>query len=278
MEELAQINIVVGVKGVVRVRDIIIEGSEAKIPARIYEPPTNPIGAVVYYHWGGFVAGSIEESDQECRYVSETCGCTVVSVGYRLAPAHRFPAAVVDSFDSLLWTVNNSSKLGVRNGSVAVMGVSAGGNLAAVVSLMARDRGVKVRLQVLVTPVIGFDPFSRSAAIHGVKGSALDMESIIGFTKAYLGDLNKAFDPLFTPIISDLRGAPPALIITAEQDALRDQGETYARRLKEAGVPVISVRINGASHSLDPVSGFVALSLASLVLRRAFSEPGWLSS
>lgn len=264
-------------EALIRSKDLVIDGSEAKIPVRIYEPPMSPLGVVVYYHWGGWASGGIEESDHECRYVSETCGCSVISVGYRLAPLHRFPAAVKDSFDALQWAIDYASSIGVSKSSVAVMGISSGGNLAAVTSLLARDRGIKLRFQVLVTPVIGFDPFSSSAAKYGTKGSALDMDSVTRIIKTYLGDLREAFNPLFTPILSDLRGAPPALVITAEEDPLRDQGETYARRLRESGVPVLSIRINGVGHSLSG-AGFVALSLSSMVLRRAFMEPSWLSS
>lgn len=236
------------------VRDIIIEGRETKIPLRIYKPIERKTkGIVVYYHWGGFVAGSIEESDAECRFLASNCSCTVVSVGYRLAPKHRFPAAVVDSFDALKWVYEHAEELGGDRESICVMGISAGGNLAAVVSLLARDNGIKLRCQVLVTPVIGFDPFSESARIYGEKSSRLSMESIVDFTTKYLGDLKEAFNPLFTPILSDLRNLPPTLIITAEKDALRDQGEAYAKRLSDFGVPVISIRVNGIDHIIEGI-------------------------
>ena len=247
------------------VTDVVIDGRETKIPIRIYRPADREVkGIVVYYHWGGFVAGSIEESDAECRFIAENCGCTVVSVGYRLAPRHRFPAAVVDSFDALKWVYEHADELGGDRDRICVMGVSAGGNLAAVVSILARDSGIKLRCQALVLPVIGFDPYSESARVYGKKGNPLDMDSIIDFTLKYLGDLREVFNPLFTPILSGLRGLPPALVITAERDALRDQGETYAKRLRDCGVPVISIRINGVGHMLDEMHGkFVNLVVAA---------------
>lgn len=236
----------------IEIIDTFVNGSETKIPIRIYKlDERKNKGIVVYYHWGGFVSGGIEESDGECRTICDLCGCTVVSVGYRLAPKYRFPAAVVDSFDALKWVYNNAEQLGGDKNSICVMGVSAGGNLAAITSILARDHGIKLKCQILILPVIGFDPYSESARIYGEKGNPLDMASIISFTTQYLGNLKEVFNPLFTPMLSDLTDLPPALIITAEKDPFRDQGETYAQRLKNFGVPVISIRINNVGHMLD---------------------------
>jgi len=254
----------VGFLNMLKVWDTVVDGREAKIPIRIYYPTENRIkGVVVYYHWGGFVAGSIEESDGECRFIADNCGCTVVSVGYRLAPRYRFPAAVVDSFGALRWVYEHAEELGGDKSSICVIGVSAGGNLAALVSVLARDSGIRLRCQVLAQPVIGFDPYSESARIYGEKGNPLDMDSIIDLTTKYLGDLKEAFNPLFMPILTNPSNLPPASIITAERDALRDQGEAYARRLKEADVSVFSIRINGIGHMLDEERGrFVNLMMA----------------
>lgn len=249
-------------------RDVTIDGSEAKIPLRIYTPDRREVdGVVVYYHWGGFVSGGLDESDPECMAVSSICGCTVVSVGYRLAPSYRFPAAVVDAFDALKWVVEHAGEIGGSGSKVAVMGTSAGGNLAAVVSVLARDSGIRLRFQVLITPVIGFDPYSTSARLYGRRGFDLDMDAIYDFTIKYLGDLSRAYDPRFTPILADLRNLPPALIITAENDALRDQGEMYAEMLRRAGVRVISIRMNGVGHSLSPEYWRVIQLLVGSVLR-----------
>lgn len=246
----------------------MIEGREAKIPLRIYKPVERKDKCiVVYYHWGGFVSGGIDESDAECRMLAHNSNCIIVSVGYRLAPRYRFPAAVVDSFDALKWIYDHAEELGGDKESICVMGVSAGGNLAAVVSLLARNTGIKLKCQVLVTPVIGFDPFSESARIYGEKGNKLDMDAIIDFTLKYLGELKEAFNPLFTPILSDLNGLPPALIITAERDALRDQGEAYAKRLRDFQVPVISIRINGIGHIIDETHWRLILLIASAYIR-----------
>ncbi|MEM1594632.1 MAG: alpha/beta hydrolase [Ignisphaera sp.] len=255
------------------VKDVVIDGREARIPIRIYKPVDKKVkGVVVYYHWGGFVAGSIEESDAECRFIAESCGCTMVSVGYRLAPKHRFPAAVIDSFDALKWVYEHADELGGDKNSICVMGVSAGGNLAAITSILARDNGIKLKCQALIVPVIGFDPYSESARVYGEKENVLSMNTIVDFTTKYLGDLKEAFNPLFTPILSNLKDLPPALIITAEKDALRDQGETYAKKLKDYGVPVISIRINGVGHKLDERHGRFVDLVVIAYLREMFSQ------
>lgn len=186
-----------------------------------------------------------------------------------LAPKHKFPAAVVDSFDALKWVYEHAEELGGDKESICVIGVSTGGNLAAVVSILARDNGIKLKCQILITPVIGFDLFSESARIYGEKGNSLDMEAIVDFTTKYLGDLKEAFNPLFTPILSDLRDLPPALIITAEKGALRDQGETYAKKLSDFGVPVISIRINGIGHTIGGIYGELVFSIASTFIKKS---------
>lgn len=254
--------------------DTFVNGSETRIPIRIYKPMARDRvrGVAVFYHWGGFVAGSIEESDATCRDVAELCACMLVSVGYRLAPEHRFPAAVVDSFDVLRWVYENAEYLDVDRENIAVVGISAGGNLAAVVSMLARDNSIPLKLQVLVMPVIGFDPFSESARLYGGPHAPLTIDDIVDFTTKYLGDLRNAFSPLFTPILSDLRGVPPALIITGERDALRDQGEAYAEKLRQAGVPVICIRLIGVGHAVDPVHGRFINTLVATALRSAFTK------
>ncbi|MEM1844542.1 MAG: alpha/beta hydrolase [Ignisphaera sp.] len=257
----------------IRVEDVVIDGRESKIPLRIYTPIERKTkGIVVYYHWGGFVSGGIEESDAECRFISSLCGCTVVSVGYRLAPRYRFPAAVVDCFDALKWVYEHAEELGGDRDSICVMGVSAGGNLAAIVSILARDSGIKLKCQALVLPVIGFDIYSESARIYGEKGNPLDIDSIIDFTTKYLGDLKEAFNPLFTPILSNLSNLPPALVITAEKDALRDQGEMYAKRLRDFKVPVISIRLNGIGHMLDERYGKFVNIIVAAYLKEMLSQ------
>ena len=248
----------------VEARDSTIRGTEAEIPIRIYTPAEGRVDcAIVYYHWGGFVAGSIEESDGECRLLSAASGCSVVSVGYRLAPKHRFPAAVVDAFDALRWASENAGQLGASRRKLVVAGVSAGGNLAAVAAVMARDAGIPLAYQVLLTPVLGFDPHSSSAREFGRSGD-LTMDQIVDFTTKYLGDLGRALDPRFSPIMAgDLRGVAPAIIVAAERDPLRDQALAYAEALRRAGVPVISITVNGVGHAMDGASWeFVDLAVA----------------
>lgn len=204
--------------------------------------------------------------------LSSLCKCAVVSVGYRLAPKYRFPAAVNDAFEALKWVSNHyAHELGFPRDSVAVIGVSAGGNLAAIVSILARDQGIPLKYQILITPVLGFDPYSSSARLYRRLDPLFTFDTIVDFTLKYLGDLKEAFNPLFTPILSRLENLPPALIITAEKDPLRDQGEAYAEKLREAGVPVISIRLNGIGHRLDPTHLKLSLTIAASILRDVFT-------
>jgi acetyl esterase len=256
-----------------RVWDAYVDGREARIPVRIYYPVENRVrGIAVYYHGGGFVSGSIESADERCRHIAGNCGCTVVSVGYRLAPEHRFPAAVVDAFDALKWVYERAEELGGDKDSVCVVGVSAGGNLAAVVSILARDSGIKLRCQVLAIPVIGLDLYSESVRMYSGKDSGLDPELLLNILLQYLGDLREALNPLFTPMLANLSNLPQALIITAEKDVLRDQGETYAKRLMDSGVSVISIRINNAAHVMDDYhKKFMSMVIAAY-LRSVFTN------
>ena len=224
-------------------RDIVIRGTEADIRARIYTPIVHreKYGILVYFHGGGFVFGDIETYDHLCRSITNSCECKVVSVDYRLAPEHKFPAAVIDATDSLGWVLENMDEgLGV-----AVAGDSAGGNLAAVVSHTFKS---KLKYQVLIYPAVGFDQTSRSMTEFS-EGYFLTSEMINWFGRLYLSKESDVFDPRFSPILfKDFKNLPPALIITAEYDPLRDQGEAYANKLAENGVETVSIRFNGMIH------------------------------
>jgi len=263
---------------VYKTEDIIIQGSEAKIPIRIYYPKEKFLpGVLVYYHGGGWVVGNIDAYDPLCRAIANACECIVASVDYRLAPEYKFPAAVVDAFDSLKWISENIEKIGGRKGLVAVGGDSAGGNLAAVVSLLARDSNIPLKYQVLIYPAVGIDATSHSM-IEYRWGYFLEADIMNWFLWNYLNSEKDLLDPRFSPILADsLKGLPPALIITAEYDPLRDQGEAYASRLRDAGVPVVSVRFNGVIHGFVSFFGIseagkVAISLIGSVLKNTFRQ------
>jgi len=260
-----------------RVFDTAIQGSEARIPMRIYIPSeAGRLGVLVYFHGGGWVIGDLDSYDPLCRGLANACNCIVVSVDYRLAPEHKFPAAVIDAFDATKWVLLHANEIGGDPEKVAVGGDSAGGNLAAVVSILARDEDLKPRLkyQVLVNPAVGFDAASKSAIEYST-GYFLERELMLYFTNNYLRSIQDILDPRFSPIlVRDLSNLPPALIITSEYDPLRDSAETYAARLAEAGVQVTSIRFNGVTHGFYgfPIpQANIAINLIGATLKTIFS-------
>ncbi|MEM3515994.1 MAG: alpha/beta hydrolase [Saccharolobus sp.] len=255
-----------------RIENIKIPGSENNIGARVYFPKNKgPYGILVYFHGGGFVLGDVESYDPVCRAITNACNCVVVSVDYRLAPEHKFPAAVVDAFDATKWVYENADKFEGKMG-VAVGGDSAGGNLAAVVAILSKGK-LNLKYQILIYPAVGFDSVSKSM-IEFSDGFFLTREHIEWFGSQYLNNPSEVLDIRFSPILAqDLTGLPPALIITAEYDPLRDQGEAYANKLLQAGVPVTSVRFNNVTHgffSFFIVQSMDAIGLVGQVLRRTF--------
>jgi acetyl esterase len=238
-----------------RVEDRAIPGPAGEIPVRIYWPRSGQrVGLVVYYHGGGWVLGDLETHDATCRRLANASDCIVVAVDYRLAPEHKFPAAVEDCYAAALWAAENAASLGVDAARVAVAGDSAGGNLAAVVSLLGKQRGgPPLAHQALICPVTDFD-FQRPSYQENAEGYLLTRQAMEWFWRQYLNDDAEGADPLASPLRApDLRGLPPATVITAEYDPLRDEGEVYAERLAQAGVPTTCVRYLGQIH------GFISL-------------------
>ncbi|MDP7277861.1 MAG: alpha/beta hydrolase [Planctomycetaceae bacterium] len=218
--------------------------------ARIYRPESEtdqPLNLVVYYHGGGWVLGDLDSHDGSCRQLARSAHAVVVSVDYRLAPEARFPAAVDDCLDGLVWASGCREEWGV-DGAVCVAGDSAGGNLAAVVAIRARDRDdVQVDCQVLVYPVTDCSLDTESYQQFS-EGHGLTRESMRWFWEQYLGGHDGA-DPDASPLrAATLEGLAPAYVVTAEYDTLRDEGEAYADRLIASGVPVIRERVDGVLH------------------------------
>jgi acetyl esterase len=218
------------------VRDIEIPGQAGGIPARVYEPVTDPPGTVVYYHGGGWVLGSVDDWDAVTRALAVASGCRLVSVDYRLAPEHRFPAAVDDAFDALVGV--GSALAGDQ--PLVVAGDSAGGNLAAVAALRARDAsGPALALQVLVYPVTDHDVDRPSYRAYDGREFIVNRGDMVWFWDLYSPDPASRSNPYASPLrATDLAGLPPAYIVTAEHDPLRDEGFAYADRLRAARVPV----------------------------------------
>jgi acetyl esterase len=261
-----------------KVEDRMIPGADGEISVRVYTPEgTGPFPVLVYYHGGGWVIGNLDAYDPTCRALTNAVRCVVVSIEYRLAPEHKFPAAPEDCYAALQWVGANADGINGDPMRIAIGGDSAGGNLTAVVAQMSRDRGgVRPVYQLLVYPVTdhGYDtPSYRENADDYL----LTKDAMVWFWNHYLGSESDGNSPLASPLRADnLRDLPPALVITAEFDPLRDEGEAYAAKLRDAGVPVMLTRYDGMIHgffSLGAVldQGKNAMAEAAAGLRAAFS-------
>lgn len=221
------------------------------VPVRIYRPD-GARGTLVWFHGGGWCLGSVDEHDAFCRRFADAAGTTVVSVEYRLAPEHPFPVGFDDCFTATQWAARTC------DGPVGVGGDSAGGNLAAVVALRARDEGgPTLAYQLLVYPAVDFE-LAFPSIIENGKGLFLYEADIRWFKASYLAGHDPR-DPYVSPIYADdLSGLPPAYVVTAEFDPLRDEGEAYARRLEAAGVPVTLTRYDGQLHAFFTTDVYAA--------------------
>jgi acetyl esterase len=241
------------------VSDRTVAGPGGDIPVRVYRPAgegQRPI--IVYYHGGGFALGTIEVADKPCRQLARDTGCVVVSVDYRLAPEHKAPAAGDDCYAATAWVAEHAAELG-GDGRLAVAGDSAGGNLAAVVPLLARDRGgPEIGLQILIYPVTDLVEEHPSRVENG-EGYLLTRASMAWFEDHYLsGSSTTASDPAVSPLrAADHSGLPPAIVITAGYDPLRDEGAAYAQRLKDAGVPVVTIENPTMIHGFMWLGGAI---------------------
>ena len=229
---------------------IPVDGGE-EIGLRIYTPKgKGPFPVFVYYHGGGWVLGDLEVIDPILRAVTNETNTLVVSVDYRLAPEYKFPIPAEDCYAATKWVSENISQYNGNPKQIAVGGDSAGGNLAAVVPLMAKDRGgPNIALQVLLYPVTNAYSFDTKSYLEHGKGNYLETDAMHWFSNQYFNNDEDKLNPYASPLLAeDLSGLPPALIFTAEYDVLRDEGEAYAERLKEAGVPVDHTRFDGQIH------------------------------
>jgi acetyl esterase len=234
---------------VAEVRDVAI-AAEPMIAARLYRPASGTLPLLVYFHGGGWVVGSVALSDSFCRALANASSCAVLSVEYRLAPEHRYPAAANDAFAATRWASEHARDLGIDPERLAVGGSSAGGNLAAVVTLMARERGGPgIALQWLHVPVIDHDFTRESYRSHG-RGRGLTRAGMEWFWAHYAPDVARRDEPFACPIrATDLRGLPPAIFVVAECDPLRDESAAYAEGLRRAGVPVSYLEYPGMVHA-----------------------------
>jgi acetyl esterase len=261
------------------VEDREVPGPAGSIPVRVYRPSAElPLPILVWFHGGGWVVGSLETHDNLCRLLCDDANVIVVSVDYRLAPETKFPGAADDCVAAWMWINQHASELGGDTHKIALGGDSAGGNLAAVVALVAREQGLPIpAFQLLVYPVTDHE-FDNPSMIDNAEGYFLRTAAMRWFFDQYASTPDDFADWRMCPLRApDLTGLPAALVITAEYDPLRDQGETYAQRLRDAGVPTQSVRGDGLFHGFFGMHTFLpparaAWDTAIGALRAAFGR------
>jgi len=263
---------------VAEVSDHRFTSRSGSLAVRVYRPAGQPLGTLLYLHGGGWVLGTLDGSDGLCRNLAARAGCHVVSLDYRLAPEFPFPAALEDTQDCLAALAAGEIIAASRLGPLAVAGMSAGANLAAVACHLARDHGgPQIAHQLLIVPVCDCD-LSRGSYLDNEVGLGLELVEMRWFWSHYLPEPSARQSPLASPLRSPrFDQLPPASMVVADCDPLRDEGELYARRLHEAGVSVTCARWNGVHHGFfgdDRIdAGVMALAAHSEALRRAFRGP-----
>jgi len=264
-----------------RTSDRLIPGPGSELPIRIYQPreakPDERFPVLIWYHGGGFVIGDLDTHDSACRLLANQADCMVVAVDYRLAPEFKFPAGVDDCMATLRWVAHHARAIGADAERIAVGGDSAGANLATVAAILARDEGYpKVVFQLLVYPCVAPEP--ETASHHKfADGYLLTRNTITWFYKLYLRGQKDVNDFRFAPLLrDDLANLPPALILVAGYDPLRDEGVEYSKRLIEAGNRVALTNYEGMVHGFYLMGGAVdaarrAVAQSAAALREAFT-------
>jgi acetyl esterase len=258
-------------------KDIPVTGGN--IHLRVYTPQGSEgiLPVIVYYHGGGFVIANLDVYDASAKNLADQVGAVVVSVAYRLAPEHKFPTAHNDSFEAYQWVVKNAASIKGDSKMIAVAGESAGGNLAANMAIMARDKGVQAPVHVLsVYPIASADMFSASYNKY-LEAKPLDKAMMIWFTKNYTNTMAEAKDPRINLVAANLKGLPPFTIINAELDPLQSDGETLTTKLKAAGVTVDHKLYDGVTHEFFGMGAVVpdakdAMAYAASQLKSAFKK------
>ena len=262
------------------IRDVEIPSPAGKIPARLYQPePETGLPLFVFIHGGGWVLGSLVTADAMARFICKRAHCVVLSVGYRLAPEAVFHAAVDDSFAAVSWAVEHAAELNGDPRRVLVGGDSAGGNLSAAVAQMAVQRGApKIVGQVLLYASLNLASLDTpSYNAFGNGEYYLPKRDVEWFIRHYLPNPLDRLSPMASPLLAqDLHGLAPALIVTAEFDVLRDEGEAYAKRLEEAGVPMKLIRCNGMAHGFLGTIGL--LKRAEIYFDQVIAEIGKMTA
>ncbi|MEO4052959.1 alpha/beta hydrolase [Solibacillus sp. CAU 1738] len=240
----------VEVPTVANVEDRQIAVNDGDITVRVYTPSgEGPFPLFVYYHGGGWVIGNLETSDAGCRLLAEQTKRVVVSVDYRLSPEYKFPVPVEDCYAALCWAHEHAAELGAIADDIVVGGDSAGGNLATVMTILSKEQnGPSISAQALIYPVTNLD-FTTSSYEQFADGYGLDRDLMIWFGNYYVNDQKEYKHPHVSPLLyEDVSNLPPAIIITAENDVLRDDGISYRHKLQQAGVHVTYTELEGSIH------------------------------
>jgi acetyl esterase len=252
----------------------VIPGPGGDLPIRIYTPEgSGPFPLMMYFHGSGFVMCTLDTHDRGCRNYCNAVRCVVVSVDYRLAPEHKFPAGPEDCYAATKWAAAHADELDADAAHIVLAGDSAGGNMVAVTALMARDRGGPPLCgQLMIVPVTDYPKPGYPSYVENGQGYGLTAAGMRWYWGHYLNDEAEADNPYASPVRArDLRGLPPALIITAELDVLRDEGEYYGKLLAQAGVPVQVTRYAGVHH------GFFGMQAVLDKSKQAMAEvSAWL--
>jgi acetyl esterase len=248
------------------VEDFTIDGPGGALPVRLYTPyGAGPFPLLVYFHGGGWIAGNLDMADPLCHSLTSTARCLVLSVAYRLAPEHKFPAAVEDAFAATQWAAHCASRFNGDSTRLAVGGDSAGGHLAAVVTHLARDQqGPALSYQMLLYPSTDHDALLDTSK-RGYAYSMNTLERIRFHSESYLNDWVEARHPHASPLRApSFAHLPPALVVTAEYDYLYEQGRCYAERLQAAGVPVLHKHYASMMHGFLSMTAFLDTSKQAL--------------
>ncbi len=262
---------------VAHVENRTITGPLGEIPIRLYVPEGHgPFPVLLYFHGGGWISGNLDTEDSGCRYFCRESSCLVLSVGYRLPPEHPFPIGLEDCYAAACWLAEQTTLLGGDPARLAVCGASGGGNFAAAIALMCRDReGPPLCFQLLLVPALDFD--LTTSSWQSYDGYMICSQEFLLVRNLYIPNIEERIHPYAAPLLAaDLHSLPPALIITAECDPVRDGAERYGQRLRSAGVPATTSRYEGMVHgfmgmrTVVPQEAEAALKEASLALRTAF--------
>jgi len=261
-------------------KDIVIRGYRSDITLRLYKPERKPpLPILLFFHGGGWVFGNLKNYESFCTQIVNLSSSAVVSVDYGLAPEHKFPEPVEDCYSALIWILENGNKYGLDPSRLIICGDSAGGNISAAITLMARDRGISsIGYQVLIYPVVDLSSFDYGSFKLFGNGNLLDTKDMPLAIERYLNSKDERFNPYVSPILAkDFSNLPPAYVITAGYDVLKDEGHAYALKLAEAGVPVAIRCYKEFMHgffTMDAISDAVRPAIVETAefLKKVFNE------